>query len=148
MCIVVLQMCINSVGSKLFELSRYNKMLRICQYGLHLWTLNPKIYKCLHSFVFDLCMKFEESRLKPVWVIALQQSVAKYISLVITYLWPFDSKIYNCLPYDSCHLSMYGVWVSRLKALWVISLQQSMEGHTDWHTEWRTDCVTYRRTKW
>ena len=51
--------------------------------------LNPKKYRFLSFFVLQLCMKditgFKLCKLKTVSVIALQQSVAEYISMTLTF---------------------------------------------------------------
>ena len=57
-------------------------------------------------------------------------------------LWPFDPKIYRCLPFFILHLCMK-YEVSRSNTFWVIALQRKC-GQTDGRTDRQTD----GRTKW
>ena len=51
--------------------------------------------------VLHLCMKYQVSRLKAFWVIALQQSVAEYVSVTLTFdiLTPKSIVVFPSLSY-------------------------------------------------
>ena len=53
-------------------------------------------------------------------------------------LWPFDPKIYRCLPFFILHLCMK-YEVCRWNTVWVIALQQSVDRRTDGQTDRQTD---------
>ena len=55
-------------------------------------------------------------------------------------LWPFDPKIYRCLPFFILHLCMM-YEVSRSNHFQVIALQRSVDRRTDGQTDGRTDKV-------
>ena len=53
-------------------------------------------------------------------------------------LWPFDAKIYRCLPFFILHLCMKNE-VCRSNTVRVIALQRSVDRRTDGQTDRRTD---------
>ena len=55
-------------------------------------------------------------------------------------LWPFDPKIYRCLPFFILHLCMK-YEVCRSNTVRVIALQRSVDRQTDGQTDGRTDKV-------
>ena len=55
-------------------------------------------------------------------------------------LWPFDPKIYRCLPFPILYLCMK-YEVCRLREFWVIALQQSVDGQMDRRADRQTDRV-------
>ena len=72
---------------------------------------DPKILRCL-SFSFNLWMKYDVSKLKPIGVCV----TTKYKLNMPVWHWPFQPQIYRCLPFIVFHLWMK-YQVCRLKLL-------------------------------
>ena len=132
---------------KVFELSWHNNVWGICKYDLDLWPFDPKMYRCLPFFILYLWMKYKVSMLKSFWVIVAQQCLGEFVTLTLTFdlltaggichydldLWPFDPKLYRCLPFFILYLCMK-YEVSMWKSFWVIVAQPSC-GRTDRRTD-------------
>ena len=98
-----------------------------CQYDLDFWPIDPKIYRSLLFIVFYVCNNtYKRCRLITVTVIVLQQSVAEYSSVTLTF-WPQIKGAFLSLS-SNCVWSMNSLCNQACR---VIALQQRVDGQTD-----------------